>query len=114
MTGHINMKKISYFLLFNLIAIYAFGQKVKKVKVKIPKPENTIERFEVFEDNPIIKNGYYEKYKNKKRIEQGYYLNNSKDSSWKIYNQNGKLAATGKYCKDKKVGTLKGKQSFHL
>lgn len=55
-------------------------------------------------DNPEIKHGSYKKYKNKKLIEEGFYKENKKDSTWNIYSQKGYLVASGNYISDSVTG----------
>jgi len=98
------MRHITLTLLLILILTSGYSQSLKTVKIKTPIRIRTKEIFQVKKETPTIKNGSYEKYKNKKLIEVGFFKDNQKDSVWKIYNQGGQLIATGQFLSDTMVG----------
>lgn len=97
-------KRVLSLLLLLVVVTASSAQKPTTITIKTPAPAKTKEVFQVQKENPAIKNGGYKKYKYKKLIESGYYRNNFKDSSWKIFSQNGTLIANGSYSKDNKTG----------
>jgi TonB family protein len=90
------------FLFLNLHIAYA--QKLKTIKIKTPAHLGIKEEFQVLKDSPEIKQGFYKKYKYKKLIEEGFFTNNLKDSTWKEYAMTKQLVGEGKYTAGFKSG----------
>ncbi len=89
----------------------AFGQELKKVtETASPSPfpfDNTKEEYYVMKDARKIRHGSYKRWRNNKLVEEGYYKNNQKDSTWINYGINMNVLTIGDYAKDEKVGIWK-------
>jgi TonB family protein len=92
----------SVFLILNFSILYS--QNLKTIKVKTPAHIGIKEVFQVKKDIPEVKHGYYKKYKYKKLIEDGFYKNNLKDSTWKEFAMTQQLVGEGKYAAGIKSG----------
>ncbi|MFB6319569.1 energy transducer TonB [Saccharicrinis sp. FJH54] len=72
-----------------LLALSAYGQKLKKVKQKLP--DNVIEEFHVLKSNPEIKEGAYKREdKLNGQLTEGFFHNNKKNKIWSFYELNPK------------------------
>jgi TonB family protein len=91
-----------YFLILNFQI--AYSQELKRITIKSPAHIGIKEVFQVLKDSPEIKQGLYKKYKYKKLIEEGYFTNNLKDSTWKEYAMTKQLVGEGKYTAGVKSG----------
>ncbi len=91
--------------LFILSTLCSFAQDLKKVKNKPPYEAYT-EEYYVLKADKSIRQGNYQKlgYKNNV-LENGYYKNNQKDSTWTVYFRNSDLIRSqGNYKNDLKTG----------
>lgn len=87
----------------------AFAQELKKVTdTSSPSPFNSIkEEYYVLKDAKKVRHGLYKRWMNNKLVEEGYYKNDQKDSTWINYGGNQNVLTIGDYAKDEKVGIWK-------
>ncbi|MFB6341011.1 energy transducer TonB [Saccharicrinis sp. FJH62] len=93
-----------------LLALSAYGQKVKKVKQKLP--DNLAREFYVLKSDPDIKEGYYrEENKRTGKLTEGNYHNNKKSKLWSYYSKDAgdkkakyHLNKRGTYSNERKDG----------
>ncbi|AYL98186.1 energy transducer TonB [Mucilaginibacter celer] len=73
---------------------------------KIDKEQKIRQKISVLKADNNIWQGKYTEYnlKSNSILNEGYYKNNQKDSTWKYYNNWQKLAETGGYKADKRIG----------
>jgi protein TonB len=94
-----------------LCASTVFGQELKKV-TDTSSPgsfpfDNTKEEYYVLKDAKKVRHGSYKRWRNNKLMEEGYYKNNYRDSTWITYGINLNVLSIGNYAKDEKVGVWK-------
>src|SRR6218665_422170 len=102
---NVTMKRILIAVLM-LGAFISFGQELKKVTISV-SPSRAFpfqEEYYVLKDFPKVRQGTYKKTRNHLLLEEGYYKNNQKDSTWIKYGGYGDVLIKGKYANDKKVG----------
>lgn len=92
-----------------LSASTAFCQELKKVTdTYSTSPFNSFkEEYYVLKNDKKVRNGQYRRLMNNKLVEEGYYKNNQRDSTWISYGINMNVLAIGDYAKDEKVGIWK-------
>lgn len=102
------MKKLIIAALI-LSASTAFGQELKKVTdTYSTSPFNNFkEEYHVLKDARKVRHGQYKRLMNNKLVEEGYYKNNQKDSTWISYGINLNVLSVGNFAKDEKVGIWK-------
>jgi TonB family protein len=101
------IRLIKYVLFLSLLPAVAFSQELQLVK---DKPNAlTIEQYHVLTANPKIRQGLYQKYAASKLVmlEQGYYKNNQKDSTWSKFDFKGRITEQGNYAEGVKTGLWK-------
>lgn len=91
-------------LAFQSVALMCNGQPRHTVTVTLPAPARQKEVFEEFREEPGVKNGRYSRYRYRKLIEEGFYTNGMKDSSWTFYSRKKQRMAEGNYRQDKRDG----------
>jgi TonB family protein len=101
------MKRTRIILAILLIvsASYSNAQQLTTIKKKAGAPGKIKEVYQVLSSDNLVKQGKYKRFKRKKLIEEGFYKNNMKDSTWKIYSIDHGLIAEGNYKDDRKAGT---------
>ncbi|WBA43103.1 energy transducer TonB [Hymenobacter canadensis] len=90
-----------------LLPLAATAQKTTKVVVKQSNPWSQ-ETYYVLQDNKNVKHGPYLQQSNSLRaqpIQQGFYKQGQRDSTWIEYGWNGQRQGTGAYRNDQKTGT---------
>jgi TonB family protein len=89
-----------------LSALTAFGQELRKVTIDVTgRLFSFRDEYHVLKDAPKVWQGSYKRTKNKLVIEEGYYKNNKKDSTWITYGSYGDILVKGNYANGEKVGT---------
>lgn len=89
-----------------LSVLTAAGQELKKVAISV-SPAKAFpfrEEYHVLKDSPKVRQGVYKKTRNHIVLEEGYYKNDKKDSTWTKYGGYGDILIKGNYTNDKKVG----------
>lgn len=101
--------KTLFITLFTLSIFTATAQELKKVtKTESTSPfTNYKEEYEVLKEDKKTKHGLYKKWMNNILVEEGYYKNNKKDSTWTRYGSHANTLVVGNYDKDEKVGIWK-------
>ena len=87
-------------------ALNAAAQELKKVALSV-WPSRAFpfrEEYHVLKDSPKVWHGPYKKTRNHIILEEGYYKNNKKDSTWIKYGGYGDILIKGNYANNKKVG----------
>ena len=89
-------------LVFSLGTVQA--QRPKTVTLKQPAPIKEKEIFQVKADDEQVKDGFYRRYKSRQLVEEGFYKNGKKDSTWRYFTISKEPVASGDYKDGEKVG----------
>ena len=98
------MRRIAPFILLLLVVGAVNAQKRKVVTLKQPAPVKEKEVFQVMDDNRQVKDGFYRRYKYRQLIEEGFYKEGKKDSTWKYFTSLNEPVATGDYKNGERTG----------